>query len=177
MNDYAFGGGTASEEAATVTRANDVPANEGLTLFDKFREEMNHPPVLETTKTFLVAGRPRISVEFSTLLDYEILDRYIARNTRKNKINVLNLSYDILTLLNRGFRLDGEVVEHEGSPLTFVHPMFLQFMKAGSAREAILSLYGADAQIVATGQALLDACGFTDVVQEDDDAADPTRRN
>lgn len=177
MTDYSF---VPIEEQNTGVPIGSVPADDN-SIFAKFKQEMNHPVVTSPTAAFFVEGRENFSVVYSTELDFEILNRYIQRHTnKKGKTNPLNLAYDLLMLLNRGFRIDGEDVTKDGNPILFTSDEFLQVAGEGgtsSSREGIKWLYGSDADIISTSMAVLEACGYSDIDIREDESGNPSMRS
>ena len=178
--DYTFGHLSDSQSVTADTPRNtpSVPVEKSATVFDIFRQEMNHPAVRDTQKTYLVEGRENFGVIYSTELDFDILQRYLKRHTKKNAVSVLPLAYDLLILLNRGFSIKGEIVTDDtGDQLTFVSEVFLDMCNKLSSREAISWVYGSDAAILGALNQLLSDCGYQDLgAQEQGDEDFPTSR-
>lgn len=162
MSENSYGFGTASADLDVK----DHEEYKSPTPFESFKQAINRPANVEESVTYEIAGRDGMTVTFSTELDYDLLDRYMNkhRNKRRQTVDALNLSTDIMILLHRGIEINGETVEDEEGPIQFRNPGFAgMFPNMHTTQAAMKWLFGSDSALIAVGTALLEDCGYSDL--------------
>lgn len=127
-----------------------------------------------------VPGRPGYAVRYGTTIDYEELSAWRKRAKDKSSpsgVDELRLAAIILANRCTGIIRQGTEVLVDGEPLTFARRELQELVDAGSAREAVIRLYGRDPHVMATAGEVLREAGYDDdVASAGEDPTTDSRR-
>ena len=170
MGTHVFDEGVGLDDEIT----SNTKSKSGLgTVYDQFRAELSKPSNVQKEVILKVPSRDNIKVKFSTDLSLEQLTRWRtkARRNKKNEDIDLVLFNEMLIVSQcRGIVFnDQEVFDENEDPITFNTRGFQESLNALDLYGAVKSLYDRDADILRTGDEILEAAGYGDADLEDAD--------
>jgi hypothetical protein len=155
----------------------ETPSN---TVFTDLRDALN-APVEQEPLTLAVPLRSSISLQFRRALDYDLLQKIINKNTRKDKINQLQFSYAIIAYMNVGVLLNGaEQTDDENTKFSVRHAEMRNMVNARDVKDCIWKVYGEKAgegHIIQTAMRIMEECGYgTEIDLDSEDGFNPLEK-
>jgi hypothetical protein len=146
------------------------------TVYDTMRSALSKPAVVDPTKNIKVGPtRPGFSLKISTDLPLEKLDRWrIAARKTKGKEALDMRRYNSMVIGSQTVCLvyEGEdFLDDEGNPQNFMSAAVHEMLGAFEYEGAIKNFFERDADIIKMGSEILEACGYLD--NDDEDEEDP----
>lgn len=181
MSDFAAPGAQVPSDAPEVVRPllEAAPSlGGGSDALAALREDVQaRKAEIEPTKVFPVPGRERWAVRYATGFPHEELQawkRAAIDKSASHGYDEFRLALAILGNTARAVLFDGEVArDADGAPLTLSsRALWADVLEAPTPSEGIRKLYGSDAAVLATSEAITEAAGYGQQVT----AVDPTRR-
>lgn len=143
------------------------------TIYDQFRAELSKPSNVQKEVILKVPSRDGIKVKFSTDLSLEQLTRWRTRakkNKKNEDIDLVLFNEMLIVSQCKGIIFnDEEVFDEDDDPITFNTRGFQDSLNALDIYGAVKSLYDRDADILRTGDEILEAAGYGDADLEDGD--------
>ncbi len=153
------------------------PSSAPASPLDELRETITKE-VQRPDLVLAVMARPGMEIRFDTNVDMSMIQEWRRRATRRRGQNedfdILKFTSSVVANQARAFRLRGEEpAGADGEPISFRSPEVLQWTSTSRALDAVRALYSVDGHIISSAGEILQAAGYSDVMEEGDEG--PTR--
>lgn len=114
-------------------------------------------------KRYIVPEREGYEVEYTTFVDYDQMQAWLKRSTDQKSfvgINELRFSTTLLANTCRGIYRNGELIQHEGTPVTFTTEQFMDILGTYDAPSTIRKFYGLDGHTISVAKQVLQDAGY-----------------
>lgn len=145
------------------------------TIYDSLRDELSTPPTFVDHEIIKVPGKPKIALKVSTRLSLKRLEvlRSIATDKKTKKFDLSEFNASLIVAQTTCLQFNGRDAVVDDELVDFKHPGIHESLGALDDRGAVRALIPRDADLLDIGQQILDACGYGEKDEDDEDAGDP----
>ena len=171
MSDYNYGLEDFDYEVVEPIESPNVPLNKSSqrSPYDLFREKVSSPVSEGELIRFPVEEREGMFVNFKKNIDFSRIELFLKQTTRGKRVNMLAFHTRLIGAMFHHFDVHGEPVEFDGRAIHINSQEFVDSCGVeGGSHEAMLHFFGKDSTIIALGNALIDAAGYTQELASED---------
>jgi len=167
---------TKSEEPTSDD--NIVDSDKPMNLFEELKSELSKQVNVEPY-ALTVPNRPDMALVFMPDFEFPLFQSWSKKcEDRKTKeTDFFKLAVIVMSNTNKGIRLRGEDVDHDGEPMTILTPEVAKWVGApiGSTTATIRKIYGSDGHVIQAARMIIEKAGYTmegDVLEDEDGPLD-----